>query len=247
MHDEAVSFGRTFVTGAGFGVLATESVVLKLCEGQPPATHVRVDALPVVESEPGRLGEALAATVIDTAAAGGRRYAHGRLERTRLFSDLDTLTLPDGSSVRTAGAPAGDLEAARRASGASFVVAASSYAPTAPVLRAILPAPLTLLRITAVRNLAKRRMTAIKVKPSQKRGREFSWTHARVQRASGLTREGWLRTGDAMAFTTNVMVEVASRLARHEGRPGTYTPGALFGPELAIHAGGQFFLDQKAS
>jgi short subunit dehydrogenase-like uncharacterized protein len=35
LHDEAVSSGRSLVTGAGFGVLATESVMLKLCEAQP--------------------------------------------------------------------------------------------------------------------------------------------------------------------------------------------------------------------
>lgn len=250
LHDEAVSSGRTFVTGAGFGVLATESVVLKLCEGQLPAAKVRVDALPMlVTTEPSRIGEALAATIIDTAAGGGWRYAHGQLVRARLFSDPESFTLPDGSSVRTADGPSGDLEAARRASGAPFAVAASSYAPTAPLLRAILPAALTLLRIRAVSSFAKRRIAAIELKPnkpSEVKGAEFSWTHARVQWASGVTREGWLRTGDAMAFTTAVVVEVASRLARNESRPGAYTPGALFGPDLAIDAGGQFFLDQES-
>ncbi|WP_181809613.1 saccharopine dehydrogenase NADP-binding domain-containing protein, partial [Streptomyces shenzhenensis] len=34
LHDEAVRAGSTLVTGAGFGVLATEAVVAKLCEGR---------------------------------------------------------------------------------------------------------------------------------------------------------------------------------------------------------------------
>ena len=214
---------------------------------------MRVDALPHVVSEPGRSGAALAATIIDTAVGGGRRYAHGRLERARLFGDVETLTLPDGSTVKTASSPTGDLEAARRASSASFAVAASSMAPTAPVLRAILPAALTLLQINAIANFAKRRIAAIEIKAkkpgeeqAQARRREFSLAHARVQWASGATREGWLRAGDAMVFTVNVMVEVARRLARDEGKSGAYTPGALFGPDLAIDAGGQFVLDQKA-
>ncbi len=251
MHDAAVSSGRTFVTGAGFGVLATESVVLKLCEGQPPATQVRVDALPVVEVEPGRIGSALAAAIIDAIADGGRRYAHGKLVRARLFGDLESLTLPDGFAAKTADGPSGELEAARRASGASFAVAASSLAPSAPVLRAILPAALTLLRITALRSLAKRRVAAITIKPKtrtdakqQERRRESSWAHARVRWASGESREGWLRLGDAMAFTIAVVVEVTCRLAHDGGRPGAYTPGALFGPELAVKAGGAFILDQ---
>jgi hypothetical protein len=206
--------------------------------------RARVDALPVVNAEPGRLGEALAASIVDVAADGGRRYADGRLERTRAFSDLETVMLPDGTAIKTACAPSGDLEAARRASRASFALAASSYAPTSPVLRAIVPAALTLLRVAAVRNFAKRRIAAIEVKPNKSgavKVAEFSWAHARVQWASGLTRDGFLRTGDAMAFTVNVMSEVTMRLARQDGRPGAYTPGALFGPDLAIDAGGQYF------
>ena len=42
------------------------SVARKLCEGRPAAANARVDALPmVVTSRPGRLGDALAATIID--------------------------------------------------------------------------------------------------------------------------------------------------------------------------------------
>lgn len=243
LNQDAVASGRTLVTGAGFGVLATESVVLKLCEGQPPATRVRVDAIPAVEVEPGRFGEALAATIIDGLAEGGRQYADSRLVRAKLLSDFETLTLPDGSSVNTASGGTGELEAARRASGASFAVSASSLVPSAPLLRAVLPAALTLLKIAALRNLIKRRVAAIGIaprKPGAVRAREFSWAHARVEWASGARREGWLRTGDAMVFTAAVMAEVAMRLARGEGRPGAYTPGALFGPDLAVDAGGTF-------
>jgi len=246
LHDEAVASGRTTVTAAGFGVLGTESVVLKLCAGRPPALRVRVDSLPVVESEPGRLGEALAATIIGASAGGGLCYANGRLARTRALGDPETLTLPYGSSALTACGPSGDLVAAHRASGASFALAASSYAPSSAVLRTILPPLMTLLRINAVRDFAIRRLAAVELKPkppTAQQGPGLSWTHARVQWADGATREAWLRLGDAMIFTTAVMVEVASRLARNEGRPGAYTPGALFKPNLAVSAGGQFILD----
>jgi len=245
LNDEAVSSGRSLVTGVGFGVLATESVLLKLCEARPPAVRVRVDAVPMVEAEAGQLGSALAATIVDILATGGRQYAHNRLVRTGLGSHSERLTLPDGSSVQTGSGPSGELEAARRASGAPFVVAASSAAPTAAVVRAVLPAVSALVRLAAFRNMATRRIAGIRTKP-QERVREFSWAHARVEWASGTTREGWLRAGEAMAFTAAVVAEVARRLALNEGRPGAFTPGALFGPDIAIHAGGQFILNQKA-
>ena len=244
LHGEAVAAGQTFVTGAGYGVLATESLVLKLCENQPAPTRVRVDALPFVEAEAGAFGEALASTIVEGMAMGGRRYAGGQLVRTRPASDGQMLSLPDGSRVTTASWNAGDLVAAQRASGAPSVVAASSMVPTAPLARAILPAAASLMRVGAVANFAKRRMAAIEIKaPPEPPTDAFSWARARVQWQSGATREAWLRLGDATDFTTNVMAEVALRLARNAATPGAYTPGALFGAQLAQVAGGHFLLD----
>jgi hypothetical protein len=53
-------------------------------------------------------------------------------------------------------------------------------------------------------------------------------------------REGWLRAGEAMAFTNAVTTAVALRLAGNEGRPGAYTPGRCSDPNsrcrrAAIH------------
>ena len=70
--------------------------------------------------------------------------------------------------------------------------------------------------------------------------RKSTWGHARVEWASGTVGEGWLRVGDAGDFTADVMAEVARRLLNGEGRPGAFTPGALFGFELAESLGGEF-------
>lgn len=81
LHEEAVAAGRTLVTGAGFGVLATESVVIKLCQDRPTPDRVRTDMLPSIEIEAGVIGEALAATLIDGLPYGGCSYKRGRLVR----------------------------------------------------------------------------------------------------------------------------------------------------------------------
>ena len=47
-----------------------------------------------------------------------------------------------------------------------------------------------------------------------------------------------------MDFTASVAAEVTCRLLHGEGRPGAFTPGALFGAELAEAPGGLFVLDQ---
>ena len=241
LHEEAVSAGCTLVTGAGFGVLATESVVMKLCQDRPTPDRVRTDALASVALEEGVLGEALATTIVDGLPYGGRYYKHGRLVRNRVGSSPVDITLPDGSHVTAVSVPFGELVAAQRASGAPNVLSASSEVPTGPAVRAILPFAIALSHITPLRTFAKRRLARLKLS-TRERPREYSWGHASIQWPDGTKQEGWLRVGDGMDFTTLVAAEVAERLLKGEGRPGAYTPGALFGPELAEAVGGTFLV-----
>jgi hypothetical protein len=206
---------------------------------------VRVDAVPYIAGGGVLLGEALAASLVDALAAGGRRYQEGRLVRAPAGGDVEALTLPDGAQVVTGGAPSGDLEAARRASGAPFVVAGSSEIPSTPLTRVVLPILSALVSWRPMRNLAVRQLAQVRA-PEAKHGRSHSWGHARVEWPDGVVREGWLRTDDGMSFTARVAAEVTARLARGGQRAGAYTPGALFGFELAEQAGAQLLLDAAA-
>ncbi len=241
LDQEAAAAGRVLVTGAGFGVLATESVVLRLCAGRPPAMHVRVDALASVATDPGVLGAALAATIVEILAFGGREVRHGRLVRSRSAAHPARLTTPDGEDLATGSGASGELIAAWRASNADAVIAASTAAPSNALVRAALPALATFFRIPGVGRLAVGGMARIPLR-AQGMPRPSSWAHARAEWSDGTVREGWLRAGDGMAFTAAVAAEVAHRLLTGAGRPGAYTPGALFGPELAEAVGGEFLL-----
>ena len=124
MHDEAAASGKRIAAGAGHGFVGTESIVCRLCEGRPTPTRVRVDAIPYIAEGGVPLGEALAAPLVGLMAAGGREYEDGQLVHARVGKSAEALALPDGAQLTTAGAPMGDLEATRRASGAAFVFAA---------------------------------------------------------------------------------------------------------------------------
>ncbi|MGK3200130.1 hypothetical protein [Amycolatopsis sp. MEPSY49] len=229
LHEEALAGGSTFVTGAGFGVLATEAVVAKLCEGRDTPSHVQVDALASVAVEAGAMGVALAASIVDaltTAKPGAAPRA---------------IALPDGESVKAAGIPSGELIAAQRASGAPDVTVISALAPVAPVVRALLPLLSRVVAIPVVRRFAVRRLAGIQAKAAP-RPRTHSWGHAVVTWPDGTTRDGWLRAGEGMDFTTAVVAEVAARLARGEGKPGAHTPASALGAEVAEAAGGTFLL-----
>ncbi|GAB3576322.1 saccharopine dehydrogenase NADP-binding domain-containing protein [Amycolatopsis endophytica] len=241
LHDEAAAAGSTLVTGAGFGVLATEAVVAKLCEGRPTPDRVRADALASVSTDDGVVGEPLAASLVDVLTTGGRHYRDGRLVAARLGAEPRELALPDGETVKSATVPSGELFAAQQASGAPQVSVGSAMAPTSPVARALLPLAGRLLSVPMVRRFAVRRLAAARTKAAP-RPRRHSWGHAVVTWPDGTTREGWLRAGDGMDYTAAVAAEAAARLARGEGKPGAHTPAAALGPELATAAGGTFLL-----
>ena len=241
LHDEAARAGSTLVTGAGFGALATEAVVAKLCLKQPTPHRVRVDAVASVAVEAGVLGAALAASIVDALTAGGRRYENGRLVASRLGADPQRLTFPDAESAVSADVASGELVAAHAVSGAPFVTATSALVPTSALMRALLPMLGRLLSVPAMRRLAVDLLGRVPVKATA-RPREHSWGHAVVEWADGTRREGWLRTGDGMDFTADVTADVTERLARGVAGPGAWTPAAAFGPELATTTGGTFIL-----
>jgi short subunit dehydrogenase-like uncharacterized protein len=232
----------TLVTGAGFGVLATEAVVAALCEGRGTPRHVRVDALASVAIEAGTMGSALAASMVDVLITGGRRYENGRLTRTRLGADARQITLPDGETVTSMGMPSGELHAAWAASHAPFVVATSSFGSVNPAIRTLLPLLRILLSVPALRRYAVARLARIPLTAAP-RPRQHSWGHAVVEWPDGTSREGWLRAGEGMDYTADVVAEIAARLASGEGKPGAYTPAAAFGPDLATVGGATFILD----
>ena len=266
LGQQATAAGKTLVTGAGFGVTATESVVVQLSQppsqppGQPsgpaltkPPARVRVDMVPSLAMEAGVFGEALAGTILDgfPDARGrgryeGRRYENGHLVRARIAGGPASLTLPDGTKVTTASMPLGELIAAQRASGAPSVISASSEAPSSPAVRAFLPLATTLLAIGPVRAFARKRLAGVKFK-ARERPREYSYGHARLEWPDGTVQEGWLRLGDAQTFTGAVAAEVARRLLDGQGRPGAYTPAALFGPSLAEACGAEYLTGETAA
>jgi short subunit dehydrogenase-like uncharacterized protein len=250
---------QTLITGAGWGVTATESLVVKLMQDPPTSQapqSVRVDMIPSLAMEEGTVGEALAATMVDgfpdargRARYQGRQYKNGRLTQARLGGDPVTLTLPDGSNVTTTAVPFGELVAAQRATGAPNVISASSEIPSSPAVRVILPVATTLLAIDPIRAFARRRLAQAKLKPRE-RPRPYSFARARLEWPDGMISEGWLRAGDAGLFTGTVPAEIARRLLHGENgdsgldsgqpRPGAWTPAALFGPALAESCGAEY-------
>ncbi|MFT3837405.1 MAG: saccharopine dehydrogenase NADP-binding domain-containing protein [Myxococcaceae bacterium] len=240
LDEEARAAGKCLVPGAGYGFVSTESVVRALCEGMPPAEKVRVDAIPFIGESEGsdRIGEALAASILDSLAYGGWEYSGGALVRASLGGHPTRLKLPDGDERSTGSTPLGDLVGAQRASGAAQVVAGSGEMPAGAVARAMLPVVGALLSWRPMRNFAVRQMAKLKAPPPKKK-EGFSWGHARVEWADGRVKEGWFRTGDGMGFTCASAAEVCARLCSGAPKVGAFTAGDLWGAELARSLGAE--------
>jgi short subunit dehydrogenase-like uncharacterized protein len=238
LHDDAERAGSTLVTGAGFGLLATEAPLVALLRGRPAPRAVRVDSIPSIAFEAGVLGEALAATIIEGLPEGGRTVRGGRLVRAGVGGHAARVALPDGSVVTTGSWPSGDLVAAARTSGASEVVAATTEVPTGTAIRAVVPVAGPLLRIPPLRRFATARL-AVRRLEGGPRPREHSWARARAEWADGRVEEAWLRTGDAGVFTAAAAAAVAIRIARGDGVPGAHTPIAAVGWDVVAEAGGE--------
>lgn len=237
MHADAQRAGISVVTGAGFGVLATEALVLDLVAGRPAAARATVAAMPTVDG----LGSAVLASVVDAVAYGGRRYRDGQLQRTRHGADHAWIPLPDLPAIQALAVPTGELEAARRASGAGDVLAFSSEVPSGRTVRAVLPVLSAVLSARPIHAWVQRLISRTKLTPPAKSG-DVSWAYARLEWSDGIHREAWLRTGEGYTFTAKVAAFTAIRLSEGQGRPGAFTPGALFGVDLARDAGAQIIV-----
>lgn len=111
--------GVALVTGAGFGVVATEALVLRLTgrTSETPA-RVRVAAAAAVVSQ----SEGVANIIQEAMSQGAITYRHGQVAREPLGSGATVVSF-GGAQRQVIPAPVGDLEAARVASGAPEVIA----------------------------------------------------------------------------------------------------------------------------
>jgi short subunit dehydrogenase-like uncharacterized protein len=115
---EARRRGVVLVTGAGFGVVATETLALLLAQetgGQ--LVEVQLAAVPAVAST----SAGVRATVAEALTGGSARYRDGQLVAAPFGEGKRMVEFPEGPR-QVVPVPVGDLVAAQRATGAPNVV-----------------------------------------------------------------------------------------------------------------------------
>jgi hypothetical protein len=242
--DAARRAAVSVVTGAGFGVVATEALVSALRGDRPPAASARVAAMPGMTAR----GRNVAASAVEVLAAGGRAYRGGVLTRTRPGSAYWRIPTPRGGSMGGLGVAVGDLESARRASGAGDVDAFTAEIPANGLVRAVLPALTRATRYGAIRRAIEYGVGLTDSPGPAGRGDDYvSLSYAQLDWADGESRAGWLKMGDGYEFSGKVGAAVVLAQLAGGVPSGAHTPTSVLGPQLAFAAGATLIIDEAHS
>jgi short subunit dehydrogenase-like uncharacterized protein len=233
------------VTGAGFGVVATEALVWALRGDRSPARSARVAAIPGMTNR----GRNVAASAVEVLTAGGRAYRDGTLTATRPGAAFWRIPTPTGRTMGAIGVAVGDLVSAQRASGADDVDAYTTEIPTNAVLRAALPTVAkAAARFGAVRRMLEYGVTLTDSPGPGDDGDDYvSLSYAELEWADGETRAGWLQMGDGYAISGKVAADVVRAQLTGAVPAGAHTPAAVLGPQLAYQAGATLVIDEANS
>jgi short subunit dehydrogenase-like uncharacterized protein len=199
---EARRRGVVLVTGAGFGVVATETLALRLAQrSEERLVEVQLATARAVAST----SAGVRATVAEALTGGSARYAEGQLVAVPLGVGGRTVAFPDRPR-QVIPLPVGDLVAAQRATGAPNVVVYGDISA----------------RSESTQDAAEMR--------------SYAWAAATT--TSGQCVEARLTMGEGLQASASIAVEVATRVLASPA-PGAWTPGQLFGPQLAEACGAQ--------
>jgi short subunit dehydrogenase-like uncharacterized protein len=245
VDDQAREARVSVLTGAGFGVVATEALVLALRGDRPPARSARVVAMPGMAAR----GRNVGASAVAVLTAGGRAYRGGTLTATRAGATFWRIPTPSRRSMGGIGVAVGDLESARRASGADDVDAYTTEVPANAVLRAALPTLIKAARLTPIRRALEYAVTLTDSPgPAADQNHDYvSLSYAQLDWADGETRAGWLQMGDAYAFSGRVAADVVRAQLAGAVPVGAHTPAAVLGAELAYQAGATLVINYANS
>jgi short subunit dehydrogenase-like uncharacterized protein len=230
---EARARGCTVVTGAGYGVAASECLVMLLADQVESA----IESV-IVASYPNTAFDtpALRATVVEVIREGAVSYRGGRLHTAPLGSEIRAIPFADGHR-RAVSISNGELEAARRAAQAPNATAYTTEVPTGPLAVALLRG----LGLLARREGGRRKLAAL-VSHGGVRARSsdssVSRAWARVETSDGSAAEAEVALGEGYQVAAAVAAEITRRICTTP-TPGAWTAGLLCGSGLLDVIGGR--------
>lgn len=226
LHQQAVDAGIMILPGAGFDVVPTDCMAVKLKEELPSATHLQL----AFASIGGGLSRGTAKTAVDGMGYGSLIRKDGALSSV-LYGN--TLLIDFGpKTMKAMGIPWGDISTAWRSTGIPnievFMAASSSMIRYAKISNYLG----WLLRMSWLKNIILKRLDKTTGPPDNVREQSRSYVWGKVWDASGKEVIARLETLGGYTLTAKAATLIAEKILAGNFKTGFTTAGSAYGSGL---------------
>ncbi len=226
---EAKARGVMLLPGVGFDVVPTDCLALHLKHRLPGATHL---ALAFYSEGPAGLPPGTQRTAIELLPFGNRVRRDGRLDRSSQV--LKTRTIDFGSGpVLTTQLTWGDVFTAHHSTGIPNIEDYTVFPPAVQTQLALMARFRPLFRISALRNLLKRR---VRPGPSaERRARTVTHVWGEARDGAGHVVSARLHGPEAgVEWTVRSALAAVQRVLAGDVVPGYQTPATAYGADFVM-------------
>ncbi|ANU15991.1 hypothetical protein BBI11_02435 [Planococcus maritimus] len=240
LHEEALQKNIILCSGVGFDVIPTDCTALKLKQALPDAIELALG----FDSDSG-ISPGTMKTMVEGLGGGNTVRKEGQLTDTAIGKQQRLIDFGRGKKSAMA-IPWGD-------------VATAYYTTAIPNISAWIPTPKAAIYAARLMNVASPLLSSEKVKqpllrwveqgvegPNQEeRAGSAAYIWGQAKNADGVVKTCRIRTANVYDLTVYGALEVTQRLLSGDYASGSWTPAALFGPDLleSLPGSGRFEID----
>lgn len=229
MNSAARDAGTLLVSGAGFGVTATDCLALHVSQRLPGARSIEVAVAPANAHQ----SPAVSLSVLEVLSGGGAVVRGGTLQRGRIAEHVRVVAFDDVRASMASG-PLAESLTTFQTTGIPDVTAFTPMARgVAAVARVASPALVRALRVPWVLRLLERRARGAHDTQAAPHGALRSWVWASARGASGETATSVLTAGEGFAFAASAAVRAVEKASASKLR-GAFTPASAFGADHVL-------------
>lgn len=222
--DIARKNGVALISGAGFDVLPSDSLAVRVAQQVPMAETLEIALMAL-----GRVSAGTAKSMLELLPVGAQYRKHGTLASRAFGTGGRRVRFPTGIH-HVLPIPWGDVATAYRSTGIPNITAYLTFpAWGAFPLRMLSPLMSVAFQSAGLRRGVGRLFDRFALPPTatqRENGKSYLWASARDK--AGNRAEGWLETPEAYAFTAKIAPLVVERVAQSR-LIGALTPAQAFG------------------
>lgn len=240
LHEEALQKNNILCSGVGFDVIPTDCTALKLKQALPDAVELALG----FDSDSG-ISPGTMKTMVEGLGGGNTVRKDGQLTDTAIGKHQRLIDFGRGKKSAMA-IPWGD-------------VATAYYTTGIPNISAWIPTPRPAIYAARLMNVASPLLSSEKVKQpllrwveqgvegpnKEERAGSAAYIWGQAKNADGVVKTCRIRTANVYDLTVYGALEVTQRLLSGDYASGSWTPAALFGPDLleSLPGSGRFEID----